>query len=336
MRKVIKNVILNIYLVCFFTGVQASTSIMINVQADTNIIRIGEQFNLTLEANYPENIMVEKPAFDKAIAPGIELIDVLPPDSGKNKNGNLLYKQKYILTSFDTGFHMIPPIPFVVNKGEYTDTLYSNPVPVYVMSVPLDTTGNFYDIKPLYPVKFKASELLEGPFPYIIVGVITALLIFLYLMYWRKKPEEIKKIIQKKKEPAHIIAIRELEILKKDKLWQQNMTKEYYSRLTEIVRRYIENRFNVNALEQTSTEIVGSFIKNRLISETLIEQLKELLSLADLVKFAKGSALPVENEKNMENVYDFIYKTKPETGPVNEANNNKSDVKPEKALKENE
>jgi hypothetical protein len=85
----------------------------------------------------------------------------------------------------------------------------------------------------------------------------------------------------------------------------------YHSRLTDILREYIENRFKIQAMEQTTDEILFGF-RNAAVDEESKHKLKQVLSLADLVKFAKEQPLPNENESSLSNVYDFIHGTKRE------------------------
>ena len=117
--------------------------------------------------------------------------------------------------------------------------------------------------------------------------------------------------VETPKIPAHIIAFGKLEILKGEKLWQEGKLKQYHSSLTDIVREYIENRYKIQALEQTTDEILWSF-RNVAIDEESKTKLKRVLVVADLVKFAKEIPLPAENEMSLTNSYDFINGTKRE------------------------
>jgi hypothetical protein len=116
-------------------------------------------------------------------------------------------------------------------------------------------------------------------------------------------------IAEKAPEPAHIIALRDLDKLKAQKLWQQNQLKDYYSRLTYIIRAYIENQFSVLALEKTTAEIIGEIKIEKLDKFIDMRQLEQLLRLADLIKFAKGEAQPEENIAHLDNAYTLIKKT---------------------------
>ena len=112
-------------------------------------------------------------------------------------------------------------------------------------------------------------------------------------------------------EPAHVIAFRELDKLKEEKIWEKGQVKLYYTRLTEVSRQYIERQYGIPAMEQTSHEIMKAFKKSNREDSLLDEMLKELLELADLVKFAREDPLPVDNQTNLNNAYLFVQKTYP-------------------------
>ena len=316
---------------------QYSSEITLKVEPDTNFMRIGEQINLTISMKHPENMHIEIPFLDKILDPKLEVLEISDIDTVTRKNNAVKIEQKYLITSFDTGYYEIPRLPFEVSIASKKDTLFSYPVPLMVFTLELDTTNNIFDIKPQYEMPFKISEILDQsgilfiPLAFLLIGLAT----LIYVSYFRTKDE--KNTTQKPIIPAHIIAIKELDQLKSEKLWQQNKIKEYYTRLTNIIRHYIELRFNVMALEKTSSEIISEFDDLRIIDENILNHLKDLLSLADLIKFAKGTALPDENEKNMESAYDFVRKTKMsqallDSKEVDDNDKEKKDVKPDKSM----
>ncbi len=124
----------------------------------------------------------------------------------------------------------------------------------------------------------------------------------------RKDPEIFSL---KPQEPAHVIAFRDLDKLKEEKLWESGQVKMFYTRLTEISRQYIERQYGIPAMERTTEEILEAFRRSNTEEPLLDEMLKELLELADLVKFAKEDPLPVDNQTNLNNAYLFVQKTYP-------------------------
>ena len=111
--------------------------------------------------------------------------------------------------------------------------------------------------------------------------------------------------------PPYEQAIKELDEIKTRKLWQQGLNKEYYTALTETLRRYIVERFGVNAMEMTSGEILDT-LQNKEEVHPVFDKLKQILSLSDFVKFAKVHPLPDENDLSISNAYSFVEETKPE------------------------
>ena len=116
-------------------------------------------------------------------------------------------------------------------------------------------------------------------------------------------------IPERPQEPAHVIALRELDRLREEKLWQRSEFKTYYTRLTEIIRQYIERRYGIPAMEMTSYEILDAWKLEEQPEEDLAAQLNRLLNLADLVKFAKEKPLASDNEENLERAYEFVKRT---------------------------
>jgi hypothetical protein len=108
--------------------------------------------------------------------------------------------------------------------------------------------------------------------------------------------------------PAHEIALEALDQIKSKKLWQQGQVKEYHIAVSDTVRMYIEKRYNINAMEMTSDEILRSL--RLIIADVQIKtKLSALLILSDMVKFAKEQPLPNENEMCWEQAVDFIKQT---------------------------
>jgi len=117
----------------------------------------------------------------------------------------------------------------------------------------------------------------------------------------------------KPKEAPHVIALRELDRIKNEKIWQKDKTKQYYSEVTDVLRNYIEDRFEIRAMEQTTDEIMDSFKYRRdLLSEKSFTNLGQILSIADLVKFAKYKTLPDDDNLTLVNSYFFVNDTKKE------------------------
>jgi len=148
--------------------------------------------------------------------------------------------------------------------------------------------------------------------PYIIAvltaGIFTAVLVY-YLR--RRKGKKPFLAYSRPEDPPYVLALHELDRLAEEKLWQHGHIKQYYTRLTEIIRSYIEKQFSIPAMEMTTDEILEQWKHNGNKSLELFTSLKELLGLADLVKFAKEKPLPSFNEMNLTRAYEFVRNTRP-------------------------
>lgn len=278
---------------------------VINVKTDTSTILIGDQIGLTLEVDAEKTYKVEFPHLFDSLTPNIRIVRSIQADTLMSGTHQKII-HRYLITSFDSGIFEIPSFPFILNKGNITDTLFSTPLQLTVSYPPTDTIPTIFDIKKPLPAPYTMEDYLRIILPILL----SALIIFLIIKYVKQKNTCRGKQAEadKPSEPAHIIALRELDRLKEEKLWQQGLIKEYYTRLTEIIRRYIERRFHIPAMEQTSTEILQS-MKPFALEEDTLKALQELLLLADMVKFARELPMPDENESNMLNAYVFVNHT---------------------------
>jgi hypothetical protein len=189
------------------------------------------------------------------------------------------------------------------------DSVATKALAFQVFTMKIDTTKGPVDIKPPYSAPVSLKEVT----PYILgIILIAAILFFIfYYIKWKKKNVPLFRKPEKPLEPAHIIALRELDRIKAQKLWQSEKIKQYYSEVADTVRAYIENRFDIPAMEQTSAETIGVFKQNKeLIDGTSLDQVQHILSLADLVKFAKYTPLPDDNNLTLMNAYFFVNQTK--------------------------
>jgi hypothetical protein len=123
--------------------------------------------------------------------------------------------------------------------------------------------------------------------------------------------------------PPHVWALKELDKLQNDKLWQTGEVKNYYSRLTDIARTYIELRYKIPAMEKTTDELMSSMHKG-IMKQSLKKELNDVLTLSDFVKFAKAQPDFIENENSLKIVKDFIDKTKLIEEEKNQTNTNKN------------
>jgi len=311
-----------IILVCLLSVPQQLFSQYVELRAelDTNQITIGDQFNLKLDVNQPLGMDIVFPDITDTLTSKIEVLQQFETDTIKPDNNQLELKKRYLLTCFDSGFYEIPPLPFRISSDDWNDTLFSNPMSLLVHSVPLDST--IRDIK--QPVNVPVSFAEIFPFLLLVAGIFALAYAVFYFLRKRKREEPLFTSV-KPMDPPHVIALRELDELKEAKLWQKNENKLYYTRLTEIIRMYMERRFGIPAMEQTTFDILRSWKQSGYSDQELDNILKKLLNLADLVKFAKEKPLPTDNEENINNAYVFVRKTRPVVTEQNKTDDNNKD-----------
>jgi hypothetical protein len=306
-----------VHLFLFSVFAQAQ-NIKATAKLDTTVIRIGQQVKLHLSIQYRvdngQQIKIKWPELLDTIRKEVEIvsqskIDTVIPD--KNNPFEFVQSKTVYITSFDSGYWAIPPFKFFTNSD--TNGVLTESLLLEVGTVAVDTALAIKDIKPPLDESYTWIDWLKDHIYWVygtLVGVlVTILIIYLVKRYRKNKPEVV--VVEAPKIPAHIIALEKLEKLKNEKLWQEGRLKQYHSALSEIVREYVENRFKIQALEQTTDEILFGF-RNLSIDDESKQRLKQLLVLSDMVKFAKEQPLPNENEMSMTNAFDFVNGTKRE------------------------
>ncbi len=272
-------------------------------------ILIGEQTDFTLKVTAHENSLVRMPTYEDTLTREIEIRDNILMDTLFQDSTNI-YIHTYRVSTFDTGTLTIPSQQVVFRHGAITDTILTRPVYLHVASPAVDTTQPIKPIKPPINTPLTIREVL----PWVLIGWIGLLIITLMIaLVWiaRNRGQQTDAALLKPSDPPHEIALRNLDELEERRLPQQGMVKEYYTRLTEVIRRYISDLYGINAMEKTSYEIVAAFSRQNTDQPALNEQLDRLLQLADLVKFAREDPLPEENERNMEYARNFVLQSYP-------------------------
>ncbi|MCD6355150.1 MAG: hypothetical protein J7L95_06340 [Prolixibacteraceae bacterium] len=294
------------------TGTSLAQRIKATASLDSTKILLGDQVKLFLEIDHPKNIKVDFPAVPDTILKRIEVLNRSGIDTFASENESFQKEiQSYLITCFDSGSYRIPPYWFKINMNGRMDSIPSNGVTLNVFSMAIDTTKGPADIKMPYDAPLTLKEVT----PYILGVILIGAIIFLilYSINRKKKNKPLFSRPPKPKEPAHIIALRELDRIKDEKLWQAGKTKLFYSEVTDALRKYIEDRFEIKAMEQTTEETLSSFkYRNDLVNEKSFNNFRKILTLADLVKFAKYSPLPDDNNLTLVNAYFFVNETKKE------------------------
>ena len=266
--------------------------VTVTAAADSSHITIGDWFRMTIDLKKPDGVTTHWPLFQDSLGP----FEIVKQDSLLRTDSNGVVKERKTITisKYDSGSFSIPSIPIGYTSPGDTTLKYAatQPLPVFVSSIAVDTSRDIKDVKAPLSVPITWREIL------VYVLIVLAVIGIIYALYYYRKKN--KKIILEDEEvryerPAHIVAIERLRQLEEKRLWQKGEVKKFYSEATEIIREYFEKRYGIMALELTSDEVLQRLAKFKL-EGSLMKSIESLFLNADLVKFAKYMPVSTENE----------------------------------------
>ncbi len=288
--------------------------VTVQATADSTNIKIGEWLLIVLEAKHPSNVALQWQALKDTLGP-FEIVRQDTAFQRKEENGIVTESKNIIISKFEGGTFSIPPITVQYKKANDTTqyTAQTNPIPIEVTTVAVDTTSSFKDIKPPLSVPMSWKEIL------LYVGIVLAIALLGYgiFYYYKKRKKKVENIVEEKEEeqiPAEILALQKLQELETQKLWQKGEIKLFYSKTTEIIREYFEKRYSIMALELTSGEVLQQlkkFLLSKEMSKEIMQEIENLFTISDLVKFAKYTPVLSENEKIIPQAKNIVEQTKP-------------------------
>ncbi len=299
-----------------------SQAITAKAELDSSQITIGRQARLKLTVEYKINtgkdIKIKWPELKDTIIKQIEIVNKSKIEKSiPDQKDQTTFRETQVLTltSFDSGYYAIPPFAFA-DANDSTQKAETEALLLQVNTVPVDTAKAIKDIKPPIEVPFSWKEYL----PYLywgltILAVLAGIIIAIVKLTKNKKPAPV--VEYKPDVPPHELALGKLARIREEKLWQGGRIKEYHTAVTDVLREYIEARFRVYAVEQTTEEILLNF-RSADIDDALRSKLKQVLILADLVKFAKELPIAFENENSISNAEDFVRMTIPRPAETSE------------------
>ena len=298
------------------TYVTATALAQVGVEATIDSIQmlIGQQVHVTLTATTPVDATVVFPTYKsrEQLVAGVEVLTV-SEEKKETMDGGQRLSRIYTLTSFDGNLYYLPPFKVKVNGKEYQ----SKSLALKVMEVDVDTTkmNQFFGPKDVQDNPFQWSDWSLVFWLSVLLLVLLGVAAYLYVRLRDNKPL-IKSFKLVKRLLPHQKAMKEIEQIKADKMVSSENQKEYYTKLTDTLRRYIEERYKFSAMEMTSSEIIERLTQDG--DQKSLDVLRQLFTTADLVKFAKYSTLINENDMNLVNAIEFINQTKLETPVVEE------------------
>ena len=283
--------------------VWADGAVRVKTTASPLKATMGDEITLLLRVETPEGFAVSPPSAKSRVEP-FELKSIVALPVIK-KDAQAIQVFKLTLAAFDLGELTIPPIVlnFKTTSGRM-DSVVSDPVKIKIIPTanhPKDKD----DIRPIKdPVSF-GRAMIKSVILGVIVLLVSGLLVVKIILRRRHRspldPESLK--------PAHERVLLELKRLNDKNFLSAGKTKEHYSELSDILRRYIERRFSVEALEFTTSEILKA-LKIKDLDKSVAEKMKEVLDQADLVKFAKFSPTRVVAETLEKELIQVVDSTK--------------------------
>jgi predicted nucleic acid-binding Zn ribbon protein len=298
-----------------FLPLSLSAQVSVEASIDNIEMLVGQQAHVTLKAVSKDNSKVEFPTFQPSqyVTPGVEVLNCQPQEDKEADNGFVEKSMVYTLTSFDDTLYYIPPLTVKVDGKPYK----TKSLALKVLTIEVDTThvDQFFPPKGVQENPFLWSDWSSIFWFSVLLLILSALTYYLYVRLRDNKPIITHIRIVKRLLP-HQKAMKEIEQIKADKMVTSENPKEYYTKLTDTLRKYIEERYGFNAMEMTSSEIIEKLMATQ--DQKSLDELRHLFTTADLVKFAKYSTLINENDINLVNAIDFINQTKLDNVPTEE------------------
>jgi hypothetical protein len=287
-------------------GAAAPPPVEFRAQVDKAAATVGDLITLTLSLSSEPQIAVRLPEAGSRIA-GLRIVDD-GEEGPKMVDNRTVQKKWYKFQPDSVGSYIIPALSVTYSDARGAQQeLKSAQLFIEVKSVLKDknagATGEIRDIKPLQEIPWSPEQPL-------IYGALMVLLLFaggVFLFYFLGKK---KNQLPAPPDPAHIRAFEELEQLSREQLLERGIVREYYFRLSEIFRRYIERRFHIPAVEQTTEEIMPDILNLQECGSALKAEMREILRYADLVKFARFCPDRNTSDNDYRNVVRVIEETK--------------------------
>jgi len=279
--------ILFIFLV-FSGALLSAQDVEVRAWIDSSRIYIGDQVYYNIQVEQPSSLQLSLKREQDTLLDLIKILETTGPDTTYLEGDRIIVGSRYLITSFDSGSYDIPPFYAEVDSSGIITRFFSDYTHLDVMRttiIPSDTTDVIFDIIAPFRERITAAELA----PWILLGLfVTVAAVFLVRRLKARRSQGVDDDQERLPgEPVHIIILRELDKLERQALWQQGEIKEFYSRLTEILRRFIELKYSITSLEMTTGETLDALARIGIEMNENYDRLKEILTTADLSKFAK-------------------------------------------------
>lgn len=300
----------------------------VKLSLDSAFLLMGRTTPLHLELVTPANpegrLLIPKDSMcDK-----VEILKMLEADTTQLGNDRIEIKQDIVLQSFDSGVYRLNPIMYVIGN----DTFRSNRLVLKVFPADVDSLETIHDYADVADIDRSFIDYLPDfivDYGLWILAVIIVLGAGGYAFYLLKRKKNPFAAVPEKPVPPYEKAIGELNRLRGEKLCENGHEKEFYTRLTDILRVYLNGRFGINAMEMTSTQI-RHMLNSNAEAKLSKQNMERVLETADFVKFAKVRPLPDDNIRAFNSAMQFVEDTRPKPEPEepSEGNNDKETTTP--------
>ena len=300
-----KRIVVLALAVCWWSLLSVPAHVSVSVKIDSTAMLIGQQAHIDLKVVSDKGQHVTFPAFaGNRLTKGIEVLKQnISANEDLNNGQQKAITKTYTITSFDSALYYIPPFQVRVDNKVYT----SKSLALKVVTMDIDTLhlDKFFGPKDIADVPFSWNDW-KGLFGLSLLLILLLLVLGYITLQLHNRRPILRKFRIKPTLPPHQWAMIEIKKINKEKEVSED-TKAYYTRLTDILRIYIKKRYGFNAKEMTSNEIIEELNKQQ--DQKSIDELRQLFTTADLVKFAKFRTLLNENDENLLRAMDFIKAT---------------------------
>lgn len=313
--KYIKSIILTTLLASGALLAPAAP-VMISNKLDSTTMMMGSVAPLHIEVVQDKEAKGEFPLFKDIAERGyatllndtVEISAASRPDTVEIGSGRIQINCEMLVQVFDSGYYRIPGIVYVSGG----DTVAGKDM--FLKVKPVNVTAND-KISPMTDVQEPEEKSIFDALPDWLVDwwwVILLLLAVAVATVWgvKRYRRQGSLLPPKPEDPPHVVALERLKRLKARKLWESGMEKEYYTVLTDILRLYLEKRFGIKAMEMTSRQIMETLTDDTSLRGSK-PMMRQVLDMADFVKFAKVRPLPDDNVKAFDNAVKFVEETAP-------------------------
>jgi len=303
MRKQLFSYVMAGLMLLSANGSTYAQEIHVSAQLDTSTIALGDQTTLRLRADMPAGTAVRFPQLADTLSAKVPIVEAGTTDTVQAATGQQSVTQTYLITSFDAGMQVIPELEFIVGDSVYR----TEALPLQVETVAVDTTKAIYDIKQPLDVSYSWLDWLRDNLLWValVLGILVVAGVLWFVFRKRKKKPAPPPAEPLPDVPPHELALGKLQALRDRKLWQQGAVKPYHSELSDILRDFLERRYRIPAMEQTTDEIFAALAATDM-PDGQKARLRQVLTLADLVKFAREQPLHTDNEQSMELAIAFV------------------------------